>query len=171
MKSTSMGEGLSKSGLLLQFWSYRQCFLGRIRRRIFNPETAEDIFQEACLKFMTSPAVFRYPQASTAYFCRILRSLTLDHLEQAARLEYCESLPEIVCDPQAEWERGMLLNRVTEAVRHLPAGDQRLLAVYLNPEFGTLRDKCEIMRLPSSTMRYRLRGILCKLRAMIGEDQ
>ena len=128
MKSTSEGESLSKSSLLCELWAYRSSFLRRIRRRIFSREIAEDIFQEACLKLMTSPAVFRYPQAGTKYFCRILHSLIIDHIKVAARVEYRNRLPEICCDPQAEWERRTLFRRTADAIRCLATKDQRLLA-------------------------------------------
>ena len=170
MKSTSEGEGLSKSDLILQIWAYRPWYMGRIRRWIFNQETAEDIFQDACLKFMSSGAVFVMPQAGTRYFCRILQNLIFEHAKRAARLEYRESLPELVCDPQGGWERDMLLDQVAEAVRHLPADDQRLLTVYLNPECGRLKDKCKILGLPNSTMRYQFKGILGKLRGVVAEN-
>jgi len=116
-KSTSVGAGLSKSDLLLQFWAFRTSFLKRIQRRIYSPECAEDIFQTACLKFMISPAVFRYPGAGTKYFCRILHSLIVDHIKVAVRLEYRDRLPEMVCDPQAEWEHSIMRDRVADAVR------------------------------------------------------
>jgi RNA polymerase sigma factor (sigma-70 family) len=144
--------------------------MGRIRRWIFNQETAEDIFQEACLKFMSSGAVFVMPQAGTMYFCRILQNLIFEHAKRSARLEYRENLPEMVCDPQGGWERDMLLDQVAEAVRHLPADDQRLLADYLNAGHGSLKEIGKALHLPSSTMRYRRSRIIRRLRAMVEKD-
>lgn len=169
MKKTSMGEGLPKSDLLLQFWAYRRYFLWRIQRRIFCPETAEDIFQEACIRFMTSGAVFPHPQHATRYFCRVIQSLIVEHAKRAIRLEYRAVLPELCCDPEAEWDQSMLLKSVNDAVEHLSTKDQHLLEVYLDPELGRLRDKCKILGLPNSTMRYRYQRITGKLRGMIEE--
>lgn len=171
MINASEDTGLSKSDLLLEFWKYHRQFLGRIRKRIFSADTAEDIFQEACVKFMTSGAVFPHPQTATSYFCRVLHSLIAEHIKRAARLEYRESLPEMICDPQVEWNRGLLLHRVREAVRQLPADDQRLLANYLNADYGDLKELRQVFRLPGSTMRYRISRIFRKLRTMIREDQ
>lgn len=170
-KSTSEGAGLSKSTLLLEFWEHRRQFLRRIRRWIFSPEAAEDVFQEACLKFMTSPAVFRYPAAGTSYFCHILQNLIFEHAKRGARLEYREILPETICDPQDEWHHEMLLHRIQETVCRLPRRDQRLLAAYLNADHGGLKEVCRAFHLPGSTMRYRMSGIFRKLRMMIGENQ
>ncbi len=169
MKKTSTGEGLPKSDLLLQFWTYRRFFLWRIQRRIFCPETAEDIFQEACIRFVTSRAVFPHPKPATRYFCRAIDSLTLEHLKWAARLDYRAVLPELCCEPEAEWENGMLLKSVTDAVGNLTTREQQLLSVYLTPEFGRLRDKCRVLGLPYSTMRYQYGRLLSRLRTMIGE--
>jgi RNA polymerase sigma factor (sigma-70 family) len=170
MKKTSEGEGLSKSELVLQIWAYRPWYMGRIRRRIFSQETAEDIFQEACVKFMTSEAVFQRPQAGTKYFCRILQNLIFEQGRGAARLQYRESLPEMICDPQDEWNRGMLLRRVYNAVQQLPDRDQRLLEEYLDADYGDMKELCRALRIPGSTMRYRISRIFRELRAMVGEQ-
>jgi RNA polymerase sigma factor (sigma-70 family) len=171
VNNASIGEGLSKSGLLLEFCERRRQFLGRIRRRIYDLEIAEDIFQEACIKFMTSQAVFRYPQAGTNYFCRILENLIIEHIKRSGRLEYREHLPELVCEPEFEWDREMIMRSVHEAVGQLPADDQRLLAVYLDPGSGRLRDKCKILGLPNSTMRFQFHRIIGKLHGMVTDRQ
>jgi RNA polymerase sigma factor (sigma-70 family) len=170
MNKTSDGEGLSKSDLVVQIWAYRPWYMGRIRRWIFNQETAEDIFQEACLKFIASEAVFLHPQAGTRYFCRILQNLIFEQGKRVARLQYRKTLPERVCDPQEEWNREMLLNRVYEAVRQLPANEQRLLDDYINSGYGDLKELRQVFHLPGSTMRYRISRIFRRLRTMIRED-
>ena len=117
-ENTSVGSGLSKPELVLEFWAFRSRFLGYIRQRVSNGCT-EDIFQEACAKFLTSEAVFVYPQAGTRYFCRILRSLIADHFERAWRLEYRENVPEPSWDPWPEEEERQLTERVCEAFERL----------------------------------------------------
>jgi RNA polymerase sigma factor (sigma-70 family) len=144
--------------------------MGRIRRWIFSPETADDIFQEACVKFMASGAVFKHPQACTKYFCRILRNLIFEQGKRAARLQYGENLPEMVCDPQEEWNRKMILDRVQKAVRQLPDRDQHLLQEYLNADYGDVKSLGRALRIPGSTMRYRVSRIFRELRAIVGEQ-
>jgi RNA polymerase sigma factor (sigma-70 family) len=163
---TSKGGGLSKISILNEFCNFRHFFLKRIYRKIFSHETAEDIFQEACLKFLVSPAVFEYPQAATKYFCLILRSLILGHLSSGRWIEYRSDLPELVCEPQRAWERDILLDRVSEAIGTLPVKDQRLLTAY----FGSnqrLKDKCKALHLPNSTMRYQVGKAIAKVRKMV----
>ena len=53
---TSAGDALSKSDLVLEFWAYHARFLGRILRMAPMNGCAEDIFQEACVKFLASHA-------------------------------------------------------------------------------------------------------------------
>ncbi len=156
--------GLSKTELLLELWTYRSRFLRYVQSRICGLECAEDIFQEACLKFLASKAVFFYPQAGTRYFCRILRSLVADRMKQALRLQYRESLPEIPYDPWTEYEQLELVAVVRENCQRLPARDQNLLAAYL-----TAGDGDGMHKLPRGTMRHRISRVLVKLRRMAGE--
>jgi RNA polymerase sigma factor (sigma-70 family) len=171
VKNISIGAGLSKSNLLLEFWEYRSQFLGRIRRWVFSPETAEDIFQEACVRFITSRAVFQYPEASTKYFCRILQNLIFEQRKRSARLEFQDKLPEMVCDPQDEWNREIILDQIHEAMPRLTDRDQRLLADYLNAGQGDLKDVCRAHNLPGSTMRHRMSRIFHRLRIALGGNQ
>jgi RNA polymerase sigma factor (sigma-70 family) len=169
MNETPQGEGLSKSGLLQEFWKFRRFFLWRIHRLISNPDTAEDIFQEACLKFLTSAAVFKHLQAGNKYFSLILRSLALQHLKSGRRIEYRLQLPEIVCEPQDSWEYNILLAQVSDAVATLPAKDQTLLNTYFRPGL-TLDDKCKVLHLPNSTMRFQAKRTIAKVRKMVTEE-
>jgi DNA-directed RNA polymerase specialized sigma24 family protein len=110
--NASAGEVLSKPELLLEFWSYRRFFLMRIHRFISSHDTAEDIFQDACIRFLDSPAVFHHPQKGNRYFCRILHSLIVEHIARQKRVQYRETLPEICCDPRAQWNTKLLLDEV-----------------------------------------------------------
>ncbi len=168
MNDTYKGEGLSKIGLLHEFWKFRRFFLWRIHRLISNPDIAEDIFQEACLKFLGSAAIFEYPQAGTKYFCVTLKSLALQHLSKGRWLEYRSSLPEAICEPEREWERDILLDRVSEAIAKLPTKDQQLLDMYFTPNLR-LQDKCKALHLPNSTMRHRAGKTIAKIRKMVAK--
>jgi DNA-directed RNA polymerase specialized sigma24 family protein len=158
------GTGVSKSELLLQFWAYRRQFLGRIYCVVHNPAAIEDIFQEACLKLLNSKAVFPHPQAGTRYFCKILNSLAMEHLNRGMRLVYQNRLPDIALDPWANHDRQQLTERVCEHAHSLPLSDRVLLNAYLSPRTAGKRPK-----IPPSTRHYRVSKVLRKLRTMIGE--
>jgi RNA polymerase sigma factor (sigma-70 family) len=164
----SEGEGLSKIGLLNDFLKFRPYFFGQIHRMISDHGTAEDIFQEACLRFLSSVAVFKYPQAGTKYFCLIIRSLALQHLHSGRWIEYRSQLPDAICEPQDAWERNMLLDSVSQAVSSLPDKDQDLLDIFFRPGL-TLEDKCKALHLPNSTMRHRAGKTIAKIRKMVAK--
>src|SRR5207247_10228359 len=115
---TSAWGVLSNSALLIRLSSSRPCFLRYFSQRVSNG-CAEDIFQEACAKFLASNAVFVYPQAGTRYFLLILRSLIADHFKRPARLECSGSVPEASWDPWPAAEQRQLAERVYEAARQL----------------------------------------------------
>ena len=164
-ENTSVGSGLSKSELALEFWAFRSRFLGYIRQRVSNG-CAEDIFQEACARFLASEAVFVYPQHGTRYFLEILRSLIADHFERAWRLEYRENVPEPSWNPWPEEEERQLTERVCEAFGRLPSKDQRSLAAYFSPDADGHEPKRS-----RGTVRRRACIAVRKLRAMVGEER
>jgi RNA polymerase sigma factor (sigma-70 family) len=166
---TSKGGGLSKTNLLNEFCDYRRFFLMRIHRMISNHDTAEDIFQEACLRFLLSPAVFEYSQAGIKYFCLILRSLALGQMRKRRWIEYRSNLPEVVCEPESDWERGVLLDRISKAVVGLPANDRQLLSMYFTPDLR-LQDKSKALNLPNSTMRYRAERAIAKVKKIVARE-
>ena len=165
MNDTPVDRGLSKPELVLEFWAFRSRFLGYIRQRVSNG-CAEDMFQEACVKFLASEAVFVYPQAGTRYFCRILRSLIADHFDRGRRLEYRENVPEPSWDPWPEEEEQQLTERVCEVFGRLSAKDRRSLATYFNPDAAGSEPGHS-----RGNMRQRARNAVRKLRAMVGEGR
>jgi RNA polymerase sigma factor (sigma-70 family) len=154
---------MSKDELVGRFWVERNAFLGYIHRFAFDRGAAEDIFQEACLKFLTSPASFNSFPFAAKYLYRIIFTLSIAHLKSQRRLIYSEKLPEMVCEPEPQWQKEILIKRLHEAAGDLSSRDRQLLAVHLIPGFH-LRDKCLMMRLPSSTYRYQVGRVISKLR-------
>jgi DNA-directed RNA polymerase specialized sigma24 family protein len=162
---TSAVSGLSKSDLVLEFWAFRQMFLSRIRYLGPKDGCAEDIFQEACVRFLASRAVFVHPGAATRYFCRTLRSLVADHFKHQARIQYLEDLPELMCNP---WQTYCLQENaasVWKAAKRLPVRDRQLLHVYINRHAHKL-----FRQIPRSTLGYRTTKVRRKLRRMIGAE-
>lgn len=170
MKNTLAGEGLPKSELLLEFWSYRLFFLMRIHRFISSHDTAEDIFQEACIRFLDSHAVFQYPQASAKYFSRILHSLIMDHLKRQNRLEYRDDLPEICCDPQSEWNTRLLLDEVHAFVRRLPQKDGEFILARFANRRADLPAEFKRQYPTKSILRYKTAQVISRLQVMAQDN-
>ncbi len=59
-------------------------FLGFLRARVGDPETAEDILQAAYLKAIQHGSDLRDTESSVAWFYRILRNAIIDHYRQRA---------------------------------------------------------------------------------------
>lgn len=59
-------------------------FLGFLRKRLGDPEAAEDILQSAYLKALKHGGELRDPESSVAWFYRILRNAIVDHYRRAA---------------------------------------------------------------------------------------
>ncbi|MDA2938738.1 hypothetical protein MYX75_10815 [Acidobacteria bacterium AH-259-A15] len=169
-ESTSAGTGLCKSKLLLEFWTARPTFLGYIRRRSVNPENAEDIFQEACLKFLASEAVFDYPCAAKAYFYRIIHSLITDQRRRARRRKFVTPSTGPLSDPRCDWDNVLLMEQVSEIIQqYLSPRDQHFLSVYLDPDLVRLKDKCHMLNLSYGTGRYHFKRIAAELQRVMRE--
>lgn len=166
IETNASEEVLSKADLIDEFLKFRRFFLWRIKCLMPDQDTAEDIFQEACLKFLLLPAVFRFQQAGTKYFCLILQSLALSYLKKSRRIQYRSKLPEVVCEPKGDWDRGLLLERISQAVGTLPVKDRQLLKLYFAPGLKQ-SEKCKMLQLPSSTMTYQVGKAIAKVRKMV----
>jgi RNA polymerase sigma factor (sigma-70 family) len=159
--------GLSKPELLLKFWSERRMFYGYMRRFIPREDARRDIFQEACVRFLASSAVFDCIEGAAKYFYIIIRSLSMENAKKAGRLSSYAEPPEVIFDPQEAWHRSMLIEEVREAVGSLSDGDRRILAAQFSPDLPSLRDKCKCLGLPSSTFRYQRARAVRKLQRLL----
>jgi RNA polymerase sigma factor (sigma-70 family) len=157
---------VSKAVVLSEFWNYRNRFLGRIRRFTADRDSAEDIFQDACVKFLRTDASFSCPEKATSYFCRIIRSLIADERSRRRRIQYLDDMPELAYVINEDCDRGMLIVRVFRAVRRLPARDRELLRVWLDPEVARIKDKCSLLNFTCGNLRYRVNKIFSRLRRL-----
>jgi len=157
---------VSKTAALSEFWKFRNRFLGRICHQISDHDSAEDIFQDACARFLAADASFAWPQKATSYFCKIIHSLIVDERSRRRRIQYLDDMPELACVVKEDCDRGMLMDRVSRAVRRLPAKDRALLCVWLNPDVPRIKDKCSLLSLTSGNLRYRVGRILPRLRRL-----
>ena len=162
-------RALSKKALAAQFHTERKKYLGYIRRYIYDSEELQDIFQKAILKFLTAKVVFGHPRIAKTYFYKILSSLSIDHIRKSSRLTFPEILPETACYPQEEWDRKLLMDRVSEATETLSEKDREILKLCLDPGLMRLKDKCSVMRRSTGTVRYHMRKLVQNLRRNLEE--
>jgi RNA polymerase sigma factor (sigma-70 family) len=159
--------GLSKTALITRFWRERCAFIGFARRYVFDPGLAEDIFQEACLRFMRCGGRFRCYQAAASYVYRTIRTLIIDWSKQNRRLVFAGSLPEMVCEPEPEWNNRMLIEKLHEATRKLSPYDRRILSIEYFSDLPDLQTKSSCMELPISTFRYQSQRAVHRIRKLM----
>ncbi|MDA2925666.1 sigma-70 family RNA polymerase sigma factor [Acidobacteria bacterium AH-259-G07] len=160
---------LSKSALVTEFWNGRKKFFGYIRRYIYDREEEQDIFQHACLKFLAAEALFDHPRVAESYFYHTLRTLSIDHIRKARRLIFPETLPDIPYNPQPDWDRRILMERVYKVSEQLSPKDRQVLEIYLDPDLRRLKDKCKAMNRSPGTVRYHIKKLVNHLRKNLQE--
>ncbi len=157
---------LDMHALLLKLYEQRRTIFGFMSWRVRDRSTQEDIFQEACLRFLTSGASFVHFSPAAKYFYRIVSNLISGNA-RASRLEFPAWLPEAGYNPQPDWDTDMLWDRVCEASQGLTPDDRRVLGVCFSAQHPRLRDQVRALNMPSSTLRYRKARIVQKLRRKV----
>lgn len=95
--------------------------------------SAEDVVQEAWLRFVGSKGAITQP---AAYLYRIVRNLALDHLRRGRGVEsgedaqWLDSVPDQAPGPEAHAVTHNELLRVSDALGQLPARTQQAFELY-----------------------------------------
>jgi RNA polymerase sigma factor (sigma-70 family) len=154
---------LTKNELICRFWAQRNAFFGYIHRFGINQAAIEDIFQEACLKFLTAPGKFCDLPPAGKYLYQIIFTIIAGRRKKERMMVAIDHLPERVCEPDWQWQRDLEIERLRSVMADLPFPDRRLLAVHLISELR-LREQSEMVNLPTRTYRYQLNRVISKLR-------
>ena len=156
MEKESQLERLSKNALINLFWSQRRGFLGYTNRFTRDHQKIEDIFQEACLRFLASKAIFYRREAAAKYIYKTIRSLIIDAYRKDRKLVFSDCLPEMIHEPEAQWQDRMVVGRVLKALQSLSPHERQLVAVHLSSDLPDLGRKSRFLNLPPSTYRYQV---------------
>lgn len=157
-----------KAELVDRFWSQRSAILGYIHNFVFNQDEMEDIFQEACLKFLRSPGKFRAFPPAARYLYRIIFTTIISRRRKDRRLLITDRLPEMICEPEPQWLRDLMIQKLRTVVGELSSRDRQLLDVHMIPE-SRIRECSEMAGLPTYTYRYQLKGVISKLRKRMND--
>jgi DNA-directed RNA polymerase specialized sigma24 family protein len=166
---SEMEDALSKRALVVRFWDDRRSFVGYASRTVWDADLAQDIFQEACARFLASKATFFCYEASAKYFYRIIRSLVVDYHKRNRRLLFPGLLPEMVCEPETQWQEDLIIGKLCTATRRLSSDDQRIVAAYICPDLPNLRARSRAVDLPISTFRYQAQRALGRIRKLMNK--
>lgn len=154
---------MSKDELVGRFYAERRSILGHVWHLLPSRDKGDDIFQEACLKFLKAPATFNSIREAAGYFHKTIRSIAVDDLKRESRFVDRRRLPELVCEPEPEWQKQMITQRLRQAAAKLPRRDRVLLAIYMSES----RRLCRILNMPTSTYRYRVNKTMIRLRRLL----
>lgn len=166
---SELEDALSKRALVVRFWNDRRSFVGYAGRILGNADLAQDIFQEACARFLACKARFYCYPASARYLYRTIRSLIADYHKKNRRLVFSGSLPEMVCEPEAQWHEQMLIGNLRRATRRLSSNDRKIVAAYISPDLPNLRARSQATDLPISTFRYQAQRALGRVRKLMNQ--
>ncbi len=138
--------------------------------RITNdPDDAEDVLQEAFLSAFRHMHAFKGRSTLGAWLKRIVVNASINHIRKQKRIH--ESLNEQeqeVEDPVSEEEYDLELERVKEAIRHLPDGFRTVLTLYLLEGYDH-REIAEILGITESTSKSQYNRAKKKLKEILKE--
>lgn len=124
-----------------------------------DAEKARDLEQEIHCALWTSLARFRGDCSLKTWVYRVAHNVAADHVAKAVRgparvpLEQIEELPAST-DPEAEAAERLVLQRIAELIRRLPALDAQVIVLWLEGERA--RDIAEITGLSEGAVNVRV---------------
>lgn len=163
---------------------HRNALYHFILRSVRQPQTAEEILQDAWIRMIQGARGFQKASKFSTWAYTVARNLCVDHARKSAlrrhpsldepsrRDEDGPTLGERMPDPDASVDREAigheLQRRITEAVEALPE-DQR--EVFLMREYSNLpfKEIAEIVNAPENTVKSRMRYALERLQEALAE--
>ena len=140
-----------------------------------NPETAEDVFQEAWSKIINARDSYRRTAKFTTFLYRVAHNCFIDHVRRNKRhAGASEFEPELHADPGEQpdtlTERELARERLLVALDSLP--DEQRDTFLLHEEAGLgLDDIAKVTGTNREAAKSRLRYAVAKLRAAIDEPE
>jgi len=127
-----------------------------------DPDRARDLEQEIHCALWTSLSRFRGDCALKTWVYRVAHNVAADHVAKAVRgparvpLQEVEELPD-VANPETEAAERLVLERLAELVRRLPALDAQVIVLWLEGERA--RDIADITGLSEGAVNVRVHRI------------
>jgi RNA polymerase sigma-70 factor (ECF subfamily) len=138
-------------------------------RLVREPAAAEDLFQQTWLRVLQSIRRYDAHRSFEAWLFAVAHNLAIDHLRRG-RLESLDEPPSepVAADPDA-LERCLASERtglLAASMSQLPALYREVLTLRFEEEMK-LEEIAEVVRVPLSTVKSRLRRALESLRARL----
>src|SRR5579875_1177798 len=140
---------VSTSGALQNLLERRASFHAFVKRRVRDPELAEDILQAAYLRALESSSTVRDEDSVVAWFYAILRNAVVDHFRRrnSERTAYARWAQEFESDTDTALADASTRNFVCGCIEHvLPL---------LRPAYAELLREIDLNELPLATFAER----------------
>lgn len=139
-----------------------------------NPESAEEIVQEAMLRVWRFADTFRPDGNARGWILQIVARKSLEHLNKAKRRAKDKDIDTMQAPdrrsepPERGLERGEMLAALRREVARLSSADQQLVTLYFAGEM-TQMEIAETLAMGQTTVSGRLRTILERLRLALAQ--
>lgn len=145
---------------------YRYCYF-----KLHNREKAEDITQEAFLRFLESDT-YKNTGRTLQYLYTIARNLCIDEYRRREPEELTEAVLQEYDSRNGRASENMLLNSiiVKELLAELPEEERELVLLrYVNEV--PIHDICQIFGISRFALHRRLHKVLVHLKKRFGEEE
>lgn len=139
-----------------------------------NPETAEEVVQEAMLRVWRFAETFRPDGNARGWILQIVARKSLEHLNKAKRRAKDKDIDAMQAPdrrsepPERGLERGEMLAALRREVARLSSADQQLVTLYFAGEM-TQMEIAETLAMGQTTVSGRLRAVLERLRTALAQ--
>lgn len=139
-----------------------------------NPESAEEVVQEAMLRVWRFADTFRPDGNARGWILQIVARKSLEHLNKSKRRAKDKDIDAMQAPdrrsepPERGLERGEMLAALRREVARLSSADQQLVTLYFAGEM-TQMEIAEALAMGQTTVSGRLRTILERLRTALAQ--
>lgn len=134
-----------------------------------NPQDAEDITQEACIKLARGLESFKGDSAFTTWLYRLTINTAKDWYKKQNRHKASdESLDQIAVSSKAE--NKVYTNQVLEEISRLPEGEKEALLLVVDQGLSH-KEAAKLLKCKESTVSWRIHEARKKLSATFEQEQ
>lgn len=135
-----------------------------------NPQDAEDIVQETCIKVYTNIKNIRNPEACKAYFFKVLSNTAKTHLRRKSLVPQDDPLPESTKSTENTEQTAVERSDLQAALAALSEEERQI--VLLSAVAGLRsREIAEAVGLTAGGVRSKLSRALQKMRSSLNEQE
>lgn len=150
---------------------YVQAMYNRVIRMVADKHLAEDILQEVFIKVFRYLPAFKGESTVGAWIKRIAINTTIEYLRSNRRIEYVETVPDVILLPEREPDPPQVsMAAIHEAIKKLPSGSRMVITLYLLEGYQH-QEIADILGISESTSKTQYRRGKQLLRTLLDNHQ